>query len=474
MNSMRQIFLTIAVISILSASPALAQTYNSGSTGADGAFTATCSPTPCTQTVALPVSGVFNFTTITVPLNVTVKFVRNNANTPVIMLAQGDVTIGGTIDVSGGLATGGGVGTLLASTAGVGGPGGGDGGTASNGIVSNTAGSGRGPGGGTGGPVPPMSAGWGGGGGGFAFPGGPAVAGTPGGLAYGTATLLPIIGGSGGGGGGTVLGFTAGGGGGGGGGLLIASSGTITLTGNLLATGGSGASCFGGGCGGGGGGSGGAIRLAATTITGTGSLNVIGGAFGRFQNQAGPGSIGRIRVEAYSFAGANFNVNGAQASTSFLPNPARLSPDPTLQITTIAGASVPANPAGSFVSPDLILPSSTGDMVTVVLQGMNFPSGTTAAVTVTRYVGGTPDAPVIITLTGSPLQGSGTIHIPLDQPAIISASLTFTVIASAGSGPVFVEGEPIERVRLTATAGGPTLVTYLAKSGREIPATAVP
>jgi hypothetical protein len=257
--------------------------------------------------------------------------------------------------------------------------------------------------------------------------------------------------------------------------LLIASSGTITLTttGSLLAPGGSGGRTDPSG-GGGGGGSGGAIRLAATAITGTGSFNVIGGAKGMFQNPGGPGSIGRIRVEAYHLDGTNFNVNGAQVSTSPLPNPARLSPDPTLQITTIAGASVPANPAGSFISPDLVLPSSTGDMVTVVLQGTNFPSGTTAAVTVTRYVGGTPDAPVIITLTGAPLQGSGTIHIPLDQPAIISAVLTFTVIASAGGGPVFVEGEPIERVRLTATAGGPTLVTYLTASGREIPVTAVP
>lgn len=135
---------------------------------------------------------------------------------------------------------------------------------------------------------------------------------------------------------------------------------------------------------------------------------------------------------------------------------------------------MPANPAGSFTTPDVVLPSATGDMVTVALQGTNFPSGTTAAVTVTRYVGGTPDPPVIITLTGAPLQGSGTIHIPLDQPAIISASLTFTVVASADGGPVFVEGEPIERVRLTATAGGSTLVTYLTTSGREIPATAVP
>src|SRR3990172_11078991 len=78
-----------------------AQSFSSGSTGADGAFTPTCTPTPCTVTVPLPPSGVFHFTTISIPTNVTVAFTRNAANTPAILLATGTVTISGTIDVSG-------------------------------------------------------------------------------------------------------------------------------------------------------------------------------------------------------------------------------------------------------------------------------------------------------------------------------------------------------------------------------------
>lgn len=45
-------------------------------------------------------NGVFNYTDITVPAGVTVKFIRNAANTPVIWLASGNVTINGTVDVS--------------------------------------------------------------------------------------------------------------------------------------------------------------------------------------------------------------------------------------------------------------------------------------------------------------------------------------------------------------------------------------
>ena len=46
--------------------------FSSGSTGADGAFNPTQS-----QTLQLPESGVFNFTTINIPAGVTIRFGRN-------------------------------------------------------------------------------------------------------------------------------------------------------------------------------------------------------------------------------------------------------------------------------------------------------------------------------------------------------------------------------------------------------------
>ena len=78
-------------LSVAIATPALAQTFNSGSTGADGAFNPSCTPPPCTVTVTLPPTGVFNLTTINVPANITVKFTKNADNTPVTMLASGNV-----------------------------------------------------------------------------------------------------------------------------------------------------------------------------------------------------------------------------------------------------------------------------------------------------------------------------------------------------------------------------------------------
>ena len=76
--------------------PAFGQTFNSGSTGALGAF----NPASNT-TVVLPADGILNYTTVNIPAGVTVTFQANSANTPVTMLAQGNVTIAGTLNVSG-------------------------------------------------------------------------------------------------------------------------------------------------------------------------------------------------------------------------------------------------------------------------------------------------------------------------------------------------------------------------------------
>src|SRR5258706_10061922 len=74
-----------------------ASAFVSGSTGADGAFNPAVN-----TTVTLPPSGIFNFTSVNIPVGVTVAFRRNTANTPVVILATGDVVIGGLLDVSGG------------------------------------------------------------------------------------------------------------------------------------------------------------------------------------------------------------------------------------------------------------------------------------------------------------------------------------------------------------------------------------
>ena len=63
---------------------------------------------------------------------------------------------------------------------------------------------------------------------------------------------------------------------------------------------------------------------------------------------------------------------------------------------------------------------------------------------------------------------SASVTIPTNEPSVISASASFTLIAAGGSGPVYVQGEEVEQVRVSAGFGGPSQVAYVTKSGREI------
>jgi len=76
---------------------ASAQTnFTSGSDGSYGPLNITTN-----TTLILPTNGIFNCTTITIASGVTLAFTKNPLNTPVYLLATGDVLIAGTINVSG-------------------------------------------------------------------------------------------------------------------------------------------------------------------------------------------------------------------------------------------------------------------------------------------------------------------------------------------------------------------------------------
>jgi hypothetical protein len=397
-------FASLALVMAASAGVS-AQTFNSTSTGADGAFAPTAS-----VKLSVPPDGVFNFTTITIPAGVTVSFTTRVGvrQPPVSLLASGNVTIQGRIDVAG---TDGGVGSLgaqLFSNAGVGGPGGFDGGSGSNGLIGLTGAGGLGPGGGGPGVIGGVP-----GHAGHLTPGASAV----GGSAYGDPRLVPLIGGSGGGGGAVpAAGITGGGGGGGGGALLIASSGTITLTGTIAATGGAGGTA-GFGAQGGASGSGGAVRLVSTAITGSGVIDVRGG----------PGAGGgRIRVEAFTNTAT---VGGGVAGGVSVGVPDTLAVNAiALRIASIGGVAAPARPVGSYATPDVILPLGTASPVTIALEAVQVPPGTTVVVTATPLSG----APVSV--VSGPLVGTqaaatatATLAIPTSQPSVISATASFTV-----------------------------------------------
>ena len=447
---------------VLTPVPGFAQlnTFSSGSTGVDGAFSPAAS-----QTIQAPESGVFNFTTINIPTGVTITYTRNSKNTPVTLLASGDITIAGTISVAGG-------GGLTNGGGGRGAPGGYDGGAAGFGFDTFVGATGDGPGGGGGGSSTNGTSLSGGGGGGYASAGGNggaqagATAGA-GGLKYGSSTLLPPIGGSGGGGGGAAANNHAGAGGGGGGAILIASSTTINFTGTINAPGGTGVVAGVGGASGGGG-SGGAIRLIANTISGAGTLNVSGGNGGGQSTfpGGGNGAAGFVRTEAFNFSSFTPNVP-TNSATFALPNPVTIPNGPALRIASVAGVSAPALPLGSLAgAPDIVVPSATANPVTVAIEASNIPIGTIVQVSLIPVSGARLSAQTG-PLSGS--QAASTASASLSLPSGISV-LTASAVVDVSSQAMFIDGQRCNLIEIAATYGGASEFTYITISGRRIKA----
>ena len=430
--------------------------FESGSTGADGAF----SPTADTG-LAFPASGILNLTTLNIPSGVTVNVGPNPTNGPAVILVQGDAVIDGVINIGG--ADGEGVGSAPAGFAG--------------GLpLDLVGGTGQGPGGSAGGAANFAS---GGNGGSYGSLGSAGTSNSDArGPAYGSNSMQPLLGGSGGGGTG-ISGQSRGyRGGGGGGAILIAVSGTLTLNGEIMAKGGDGEpavreliSTTGGP--GAGGGSGGGVRLIATNFTGSGTINVSGGnpGLGRFRfdstvfRDGGAGGAGRVRIEADAF---NFSggVTPSVAVTA-APSAVFIANLPTIRMTTIGGSAVPTDPVGES---DVVLPSSISNPITVEFAATGVPLGAVVDLTVVPSVGATTSASST-GLAGSVANSTATASVTLTQgPSVLYASVSF---AAAGT-PIamfspFTDGEKVAWVELRSTlGGGPSSMRLTTESGRII------
>lgn len=480
-----------ALLLALAASGAWA--FNSGSTGADGAL----NPTVNTE-IQLPPSGVLNYTTINIPAGVTVRFKRNALNTPIYLLASGNVTIAGTIDINGktAAATGTAGDGVLADDGvpGEGGPGGYDGGRGGRDDLAQTpavirGGGGLGPGGGVGGIEGGDGCGsdnryfrYVGTSGGYAttsvedintngagyYCSSTAVR-AHAGKAYGSAILQPLIGGSGGGGGRGGTNYPGSGGGGGGGALLIASSGTVTLTGAISAAGGYGGLVSGTGIGGpGGAGSGGAVRIVATAVTGNGSISA---QYGCLQGTALRSEFtctyyraaqGRIRIEAEAIT---YSGSTTPAYTKDVPGPVFLASLPSLRIATVAGVAVPPSPTGNA---DVTLPADVVNPVTVTFETVNVPTGNTVLFKLIPAYG-TPTEVLSPAIAGTTAAGTASITVTLPQgPSTMQATTTYTVVVAMGEAlSVFAQNERVEKVQLIATLGGAGQAKLITISGKE-------
>ena len=410
---MKRGFFIIGVMLITSLSTQ-AQGFSSGSTGADGPLDLTSG----NLTLQIPESGVFNFTTVNIPSGRTLSFTPNLRNTPVIMLAQGTVTVSGTISING----------QTGSLGSASGPGGFNGGTNQQ--------NGLGPGGGNSNGI---NGKW-----------------------IGPLSLVPIIGGSGGKG----STFSADGGGGGGG-IVIASSTFLMISqgGGIFANGGNGA------CNGGGGGAGGAIRLVANSITVAGQLSAQGGGAGCTSVASHPGII---RVEAppgaLTFTGTS---NPPAVLTTINPVIVPDANTPSMTIASIGGFPVPSYSGSVPGRVALLLPSQLADPINLVVQASNIPVGTQVMMNISGS-SGTTYTPG--TLTGTLASSTATLSISgLDRNAasFMFVFATFDPPSSASnvnpSGPNHVAKIRIE----SAMATKPKFI-FLRADGSEIDLANVP
>ena len=74
--------------------------------------------------------------------------------------------------------------------------------------------------------------------------------------------------------------------------------------------------------------------------------------------------------------------------------------------------------------------------------------------------------------TSDPRTASAQVTLPQGM-CVLTASATVQLIASADHPPIFIEGEQVERIEITANFGSESEATYVTKSGRRIQASAL-
>jgi hypothetical protein len=359
---------------------------NTGSDGHDGVFNPTAN---IIINMATHPDGIYHYTSVIIPANVTVTFTPNLKNTPVVWLVQGNVAIKGLVDVSGNNPSG--------STGGLGGPGGYRGGTG-----GSPGRSGQGPGGG----LPGTSTSQYGGNASYGAPGNRS-GGLPGPTpTYGNQFLVPLLGGSGGGGSFSSIG----GGGGSGGAILIAASGTVQVDGEIRSFGGvggfyNGSPAFWYGCG-----SVGAIRLVASKIVGSGRIN---------PDSNPSGWTGRVRFDTYEndFGGHISDAFSQGFQPIIIPLTGQL---PQLTVISVAGVPVSPSPTGVLSTPDAVLSAQQTNPMQIVVQCVNLPLKTQ------------------ITVSIKPMDGLPVSAVGYNDTGTLAASMaTVSIIIPRGGGVIY-------------------------------------
>lgn len=396
-----------------------AQGFSSGSTGADGALDLSSGD----RVVQLPESGILNYTTISIPVSRTLRFKSNSRNTPVIMLAEGDVQIAGSIDVSNAYLSYGCCDFDII----IPGPGGFYGGALDK--------PGFGPGGGTTLDCSSRHAKW-----------------------VGPLSLVPLVGGSGGAG--KYCSDSSSGGGGGGGAILIASSTSITLP--------SGGAIRAKSYGFNGMGSGGAVRLVANALSISGLVDATSSAI--YSGNTVSGNPGVIRLEAP--VGSLF-FNGTSRPPAVLSeiNPFLFATAaPVLTIVSVGGLPVPQYSGARFDTIDLLLPNQLSDPISVIVQARNIPVGTEVELRPLR--GSAQATSTSATLNGTFESSNGTATISGLSRTL--GSITYLLATASFDPPAMAQvfnpsgRNRVSKVRLEVGLSGRPKIVFLRRNGTVI------
>jgi hypothetical protein len=131
----------------------------------------------------------------------------------------------------------------------------------------------------------------------------------------------------------------------------------------------------------------------------------------------------------------------------------------------VCGVNVPASPTGKFGIPDITLPYSTNNPVSVSVTATNIPPGTQVTLMSVPEYGASSNS--IGTLSGTEVSSATSISLTLSTTyqSILTAKVIYTVQTA-----MYYDGEKVEKVRVASTMGGESQAVYITEKGREIPA----
>ena len=141
-----------------------------------------------------------------------------------------------------------------------------------------------------------------------------------------------------------------------------------------------------------------------------------------------------------------------------------------MRITSIGGVTPPASPLGSLQGiPDIVIPTTQTNPVTVDVAAANIPAGTTLQVMVTP-ANGTRTTVQSSALAGTESSSTATASVTIPNGiSVVTASVTIDLTGTAAMlNPIYINGERVDKIEIAATFGQESQITYITRSGKRI------